>query len=285
MNPFLTYVDELARITKQLGSVPLGTAPEIPKPPIADDAPNCLVFSPHPDDEVIIGGLPLRLMREAGWRVENVAVTLGSNRDRQAERMRELEACCRCVGFELVATCETGIEKVNARTRQDDPDHWKAGVARIAEILADRNPNAIFFPHDDDWNSTHIGVHHLVVDALATLPGDFQCHTFETEFWGAMDDPNLMVESSRSDVADLLAALTHHIGEVERNPYHLRVAPWMMDNVRRGCELVGSQGGGSPDFLFATLYRLREWREGGFKPVLKEGVFLGADKNAASIIA
>ena len=36
-------------------------------PPQAD-APVCLVFSPHPDDEALVGGLPLRL-RAAGWRV------------------------------------------------------------------------------------------------------------------------------------------------------------------------------------------------------------------------
>jgi LmbE family N-acetylglucosaminyl deacetylase len=37
-----------------------------------------LIFSPHPDDECIIGGLALRLLREAKWNVINVAVTLGS---------------------------------------------------------------------------------------------------------------------------------------------------------------------------------------------------------------
>ena len=41
-------------------------------------APHVLVFAPHPDDECIVGALPLRLRQEAGWRVTNIAVPLGS---------------------------------------------------------------------------------------------------------------------------------------------------------------------------------------------------------------
>jgi hypothetical protein len=43
--------------------------------------------------------------------------------------------------------------------------------------------------------------------------------------------------------------------EVARNPYHLTLCAWMMDNVRRGGELVGVQGGAVPDFMYATIYR------------------------------
>ena len=85
------------------------------------------------------------------------------------------------------------------------------------------------------------------------------CLVVETEFWGAMDTPNLMVESSAADVADLVAALSLHVGEVARNAYHLRLPAWMMDNVRRGAELVGGQGGVAPRFALCTLYRLRRW--------------------------
>src|SRR6185503_8564509 len=128
--------------------------------------------------------------------------------------------------------------------------------------------------HDDDWNSSHIGTHHLVVDALTRLGEDFSCYTIETEFWGAMDTPNLMIESSEGDVADLIAALSFHVGEVRRNPYHVRMPAWLMDNVRRGGELVGGQGGAAPDFTFATLYRLQRWRAGKLEHVYDGGRYL-----------
>lgn len=33
-----------------------------------------------------------------------------------------------------------------------------------------------------------------------------------------------------------------HAGEVKRNPYHLRLPAWMMDNVRRGSEVIAGPG-------------------------------------------
>ena len=285
MNPYQTFVAHYAQTLAHGAKLPLGDQPTPQHPPLPANAPKALIFSPHPDDEVIIGGLPLRLRREAGLNVINVAVTQGSNKARQAERWKELAACCNYIGFGLVPTRENGLEGINMKTRAQEPKQWSDKVERIASILHEHNPRVIFFPHDDDWNSSHIGTHHLVVDALGRLAADFSCYTVETEFWGAMDTPNLMVESSERDLADLITALSFHIGEVRRNPYHVRMPAWMIDNVRRGGELVGGQGGAAPDFAFATLYRLRRWRNGGFEQVLSKGQFLPQSDSPAPLFA
>ena len=73
-----------------------------------------------------------------------------------------------------------------------------------------------------------------------------------------MDDPNLAVEISEADLADLIAATSFHVGEVKRNPYHLPLPAWMMDNVRRGAEIVGGRARGA-GVSFAALYRLQKW--------------------------
>ena len=122
-------------------------------------------------------------------------------------------------------------------------------------------------------------------DALARQAPAFTCRVVETEFWGAMATPNLMVESSIDDLADMMTALSFHVGEVQRNPYHLLVPAWMQDNVRRGAELVGGQGGAAPDFDFCTLYRLREWRDGGLHVVHDGGRALPASVNVRDILA
>jgi len=156
-------------------------------------------------------------------------------------------------------------------------------VKIIAAILARHQPRLIFFPHELDWNSTHIGTHFLVMDALKTLPTNFHCLMVETEYWAPMPSPNLMVESSVDDVVDLLAALSFHVGEVRRNPYHLRMPAWLQDNVRRGAELVGGQGGLAPDFAFATLYRLRQWKNGCVENVFSGGKQISATENPGAI--
>jgi LmbE family N-acetylglucosaminyl deacetylase len=244
-----------------------------------------LVFSPHPDDEVIIGGLALRLQREAAWRVVNVAVTQGSKPERQQARLDELRHCCAYVGFELVQTAANGLERISLHSRQRDPAHWNHCVERIASILTTHRPKAILFPHDRDWNSTHVGTHYLVADALNRLGRQLDCHTVETEFWGQMTNPNLMVELSDSHLADMITALTFHVGEVQRNPYHLSLPAWMIDNVRRGAELVGGQGGASPNFTYATLYRFRHWTGGEWRNVYEGGRYLSCAEAPTTLLA
>jgi LmbE family N-acetylglucosaminyl deacetylase len=280
-NPYQTLVEGFARLLSEGEALsPVGLIPP-KRPPVAVDAPTALIFAPHPDDEVIVGGLPLRLLRELKLNVVNVAVTLGSRVERQAERWQELKNCCDYIGFGLVAPGERGLEGINPTARQQYPERWCAAVEAIAHILATQRPSIVFFPHDDDWNKTHIGVHHLVLEALGS--SGLACQVVETEFWGAMDAPNLMVESSAADVSDLVAALSLHVGEVARNPYHLRLPAWMMDNVRRGAELVGGQGGAAPQFTFATLYRLRRWADGQLHEVLERGQVLSSQDDLSRL--
>ena len=285
MNPYPQFVAEFARLAREGKTLPLGGLPPTLRPAIPDNAPKALIFSPHPDDECIIGGLALRFLREAGMRVVNVAVTQGSNPARQAGRLQELRAACDFLGFDLIQTAPHGLEKVSPRTRATDPSAWSGMVEIIARVLATQRPRVIFFPHDEDWNSTHLGVHWLLVDALTRLGPDFACHTVETEFWGQCDDPNLAVESSVADLADMVAATSFHVVEVQRNPYHVLLPAWMMDNVRRGGELVGGQGKAAPDMTFATLYRFRRWENGGFQRFYEGGRNLTAGENAGGLLA
>jgi N-acetylglucosamine malate deacetylase 1 len=284
MTPYHQFVDGFARLVRDGRTLPLGGFERLPRPNLPPDAPKALVFSPHPDDECIIGGMALRLLREAGYRVVNVAVTQGSRKDRQAARWDELTAACDFLGFELVQTMPGGLERVNPATREKDPTHWRSSVETIARILADHAPAVAFFPHDTDWNSTHVGTHYLVTDALREQGAGFRCHAIETEFWGAMATPNLSVESSVQDLGDMIAALSFHVGEVQRNPYHLLLPAWMQDNVRRAGEVVGGQGNAAPDFIFCTLYRLRRWEHGGFTQIYEGGRHLGTGTNAGEAL-
>ena len=186
-------------------------------------------------------------------------------------------------GFGVIQTRETGLERVNPRARKEDPTAWGQSVDVIAAILAAQRPRIVFLPHEHDWNSTHIGTHYLVLDALAKAFPSGTCQIVETEFWQAMSDPNLMIESSPDDVADLVAATSFHAGEVQRNPYHLGLPAWMMDNVRRGAELVGGQGGQAPDYAFATLYRVRLWSGGGLSPAYAGGKLFSAGDDLGAL--
>lgn len=265
-NPYQCFVDGYVHLLERGRAISAGTVVYPSSRPTPTGRVKLLLFSPHPDDECITGALPLRLARERGVRVINVAVTLGSNVARREPRWAELQNACGYLGFGLRLSRPGGLEKITPKGRAEAPDHWSTAVNLIAEILRQEQPHAVLFPHENDWNSTHIGTHYLVREALATAALHPAPLVFESEFWAPMATPNLMIESSAEDVADLVAAISLHAGEVARNPYHLTLPAWMQDNVRRGAELVGGQGGKAPNFVFATLYRAGYWRGNEWRP-------------------
>ena len=277
------FVGQFQKLVKQGKSLKAGKISSGARSKISASAPNVLIFSPHPDDECITGGLALRLLREARWNVINVAVTLGSNRARQAARRRELQNACAALGFQLIVPGERGLENISPESHAKNPAHWRTAVKMVAGILAEQKPRVIFVPHENDVHPAHVGVHWLILDALKILPRDFACFVVETEFWGQMDHPNLLVEVGAKDLADLIAALTFHAGEVKRNAYHARLPAWMLDNVRRGAELVGGRGAKAPNFTFATIYRLQKWRGGKLWKIFSGGKFLRVTQNSADL--
>jgi LmbE family N-acetylglucosaminyl deacetylase len=282
MNPYSKLVSDYVRLVTEGKSLPQGGFPPAPRPSPAADAPTALFFAPHPDDETIAGGLALRLLREAKWNVIDIAVTLGRIKERKAGRWQELQNACQFLGYRLEMSAPDGLDDVRPATRANDAAAWSRMTGIIAALLEKHRPRVIFFPHELDWNSTHIGVHFLVMDALKAARG-IQCHLVETEFWGQMQTPNLLVEYSADVVADLMAATSFHVGEVRRNPYHVLIPAWMMDNVRRGAELVGGQGGAAPAFLFAQVFRLRRWNGSQVESCYAGGRFLAASEDPASL--
>lgn len=222
------------------------------------DAPVCLVFSPHPDDEALVGGLPLRL-RAAGWRVVNVAVTLGSRLDRRAARWRELQASCRVLGFELVAASSapgTGLEGIRTAAHAAQHPDWRAAVQRVIELMARYQPRVVVCPHEMDGHDVHMATSQLVLQALAELPA-LSPHLLLSEYWNTQLQPQLMVGLTDQQVGQMMLATALHVGEVSRQPYHLTLPAWLMDSARRGAERVGGPGAANSGMTYAALYGWR----------------------------
>jgi len=270
-NAYLPYVQAFEQLLEQGRSLVPGVLATPALPHVAAGAPVCLLFSPHPDDEAITGGLPWRLRREDGWRVINVAVTLGSQQTRRAARWAELSACCAYLGFDLLSASGEpvqGLERIVPMTAQAEPAHWRAAVRRVADLMVLHQPRIVVCPHANDGHATHTGTHRLVMDALRLAGDAVRPHVLLTEYWNTQPDPGLMVELSTADMAELVAALSLHAGEVARNPYHLTLPASCIDAVRRGSERVGVPGAAIPGFCFATLYGWQRWTGVQSEPVV-----------------
>lgn len=213
---------------------------------------NVLLVSPHPDDECINGGLALRLQREAACTIYNFPFTFGSNIVRQAERKRELES----------ATQRLGFKNIFDRT--------------LTETMEELSPTIILCPHEKDGHATHIAAAKKTREALQAVKFDGLLVT--CEFWQADETPNLLVEISEEDCATLMYALLSHAGEIQRNPYHLRLPFWMMENTRRGSELILGTTAASSSILLSTLYSIARIERGQQRSIEKK-LFLPVDQN------
>lgn len=208
-----------------------------------------LIVSPHPDDETINGALALRLCQNYGCEVFNFPFGFGSNPARQEARKLELIEATKILGFTNIfnATLEETIQKIS--------------------------PQLIIYPHSDDGHFTHSKTHMAVNHSLKKTA--YTGLVALTEFWFPNRSANLLLEVSLEECAQLMSALSCHVGEVKRNPYHLRLPFWMMDNTRRGSELILGTEKSTQDLFLTNLYQLKRLRNGDEeKPIEKKLITL-----------
>ena len=228
-----------------------------------------LILAPHPDDESITGLLALRLKEECGFRIWVVPATLGSRADRRTARAKELRAACRVLGFHL-------------RIPMAIPD-GVASMKQLLDIVADVSPAIVFMPHAKDGHPTHRACHWMGVAAMDAARRIKAFHVVETEYWHPLERPNLMVATDESQLARLCRALACHRGEIARSDYAARLPAWMVDNVRRGTELIGGAGATAPAFDCATLYRARLRVPGAWRSLFRGGRIIESSDDLAAL--
>jgi LmbE family N-acetylglucosaminyl deacetylase len=263
-------------VAASLAALACGADPAMPATsgavtaPLRDGAPCCLVFSPHPDDEALVGGLALRLRQRHGWRVVNVAVTLGSRLERRAARWAEAQACCAYLGFELVSPVGVpgqAFERITPEAAVVDPAHWRRAVEAVAALLRCLQPRAVVAPHAGDGHAAHVGTHRLVRDALTACGDAVDAHLCWSEYWATQAEARLRLELEAAEVAQLMTACALHAGEVARHPYHLLLPALLTDSARRGTERVGAPGSAADGVVLAALYGWERWAGGRLAPV------------------
>jgi N-acetylglucosamine malate deacetylase 1 len=225
-----------------------------------------MILSPHPDDESIVGSLALRLLHENNAHIVNIAVTAGSNKDRQKARIQELENACKLLEMENVYLDE----------------NWKKKEKELKSLIQKYQPQIIIAPHVKDFHPAHIKTGELLKKVLTSLK-KINTVIAWSEFWGPMTKPNLLVEVPLEIVELQMRALEMHVGEVSRNPYHLRLPAWMMDSVRRGSEVIGGKGVEGKQMAFGVLYQLQICKGGKFSTPKLKNPFLTSETDVGQI--
>jgi LmbE family N-acetylglucosaminyl deacetylase len=212
-----------------------------------------LLVAPHPDDECLMGGFALRAKEEFGSAVKVVPYSYGSKKERRADRKAELRNAVDHLGFELVDP------RIKNSTSLDE-----ISADELMSVFMKEHPDVIITAHLDDGHSTHIRSSEtadLVIGEWVKKT-KVSVHWLQSEYWHSMHHPNLLVPLTSAHLTRMGEALLKHVGEVSRNPYHLTLPAWSMDQLRRGSEMLESLSGKTlagdkvKEGVFAQIYRI-----------------------------
>jgi len=210
------------------------------------ERPVVLSVAPHPDDELLGAPATLMALRDAGWRVLNLACSLGRAGDRERRR-RELEQACALAGFDLLVP-----EQLPPIGRDDDlADAQTALAATVLATVQETGARLIVGPSPHDGHHGHEVAGRAIRDAVER--GRERRRVIFWGLWADLPFPNLLVSFGAERLAEIQAALAAHQGQLARNRYDRLLAGRAAADAVLGPERVfgfgtgGLGAGGSSD--------------------------------------
>ncbi len=250
--------------------------------------PAVLHLSPHPDDELIGAPATLMALRDAGWRVVNLACGMGGPKQRP-RREAELREACRLAGFELLlspsATMPSGGDPAAARAELE---------AAVGVAIEEIEPALIASPSPYDRHPAHLLVAAATRAALERRGGGAP-RWWMWALWGSLPRPTLATEFGEDRLGQILAALGAYHGELRRNDYRRLVKGRAEASACLAPELLfgfGSEARRGPPYVELLCEVMRaggHWRFGSARwldpgaplPLPAEGVGAGDLADAA----
>jgi LmbE family N-acetylglucosaminyl deacetylase len=207
-----------------------------------------LHLSPHPDDE--LAGMPATLMalRDAGWKIVNLACGLGRP-EQHERRLAELEEACRRAGFELLPS-----DPPLALSADDDLIASEVAlVDLLARILPELSPSLVCAPSPHDGHHAHELVGRAARRALEDQAGPVP-HLWLWGVWADLPFPTLIVPFDRSRREEIQHALAAHASELARLPVDRLIEARAVLAAGAGEERVHGYGvAGDPEVELAEL--------------------------------
>ena len=165
------------------------------------ERPTALLLSPHPDDELL--GCPAHLfaLRDAGWRIVDVALTLGSDEAHRGRRRAELQEACSRAGFELVVP---------------DTELLGGGVQEMCALATGYSARVLVAPSPHDDHPVHARAGRLAIAAARAGAAPL---LWLWALWADLGLPTSLCVFDAQRLAQIEHALAGHTGELGRNDY------------------------------------------------------------------
>ena len=213
-------------------------------------------LAPHPDDELIGAPATLLALRDAGWRILNVACGLGFRRD-WARRRAELVEACRHVGFDLHVARHPLPDREDPGADAVGADELVGLIAEVVAVVRDVGAVLVVAPSPHDRHPDHEAVGRVAMAALRRLVttgasggGEAPVPVPRLWLWGLWGDlpfPTILTPVAQPRLEEIESALAAHVGELDRNDYR---------QLLRGRGLMNASLGPEKAFGFGTAPRL-----------------------------
>ncbi len=201
----------------------------------------------------------LLALRGRGWRVVNVACSLGRPHQR-SRRTAEVREACRRAGFDL--------EVIHPPVALSRGDNLRAAharlVAAIADLLARNSADVVVAPSPHDRHPGHEVVGRAARDALARSGMPV---LWMWGLWGELPLPTLFFGFGESELQAAEHVLSAHAEEVARNDYLALLRARAVTSRVLGAERVfgfGAAARGAPyaELLTEAAFADGEWWAG-----------------------
>jgi LmbE family N-acetylglucosaminyl deacetylase len=194
-----------------------------------------LHLAPHPDDELIGAPATLFALRDHGWRVVNLALSLGRPEQTQ-RRCEELTEACRRAQFDLIIP--GGLTEIAHLGDGEVAD--EENVRRlIADAIEAVRPDVVVSPSPHDRHPGHETVACALRDVLAGMTvGEGAPRWWMWGIWADLPLPTLFTPFDEDRLSGIMDCLSAHAGELQRNPYDRMVRGRGIANAVLGPERV-----------------------------------------------
>ena len=211
-----------------------------------------LSVSPHPDDELLGAPATLMALRDAGWRVVNLACGLGRAED-HARRRAELARASELAGFELV------VADPPARIGADDDMQMaqRAVATAITAQLERDEARLLVGPSPHDGHHGHEVVGRAICDAAQSR--GVPCEVMFWGLWGELPIANAITSFGSERLAEIQRALAAHQGELARNRFDRLLTGRAQANAVLGPERVFGFGSPGRRYEYAELLMHVGW--------------------------
>lgn len=175
--------------------------------------PVVLHLAPHPDDELLGAPATLMALRDAGYRVVNLACGLGRPEQRERREAELREACARARFELLVPPRPAAISSRDERPQAEE--ELRAMARETIEALA---PRIVVSPSPHDRHPGHELVARAIREELRGR-GESAPVWWMWGLWASLPHPTLASAFDGSRLDEVLVALEAHRGELGRRDF------------------------------------------------------------------